>query len=332
MTLSAVTVPELHRMKVEGRKITMLTAYDATIARLVDQAGVDIILVGDSLGMVVQGHRNTLPVTVDHMAYHCACVSRAVSQAHIVGDLPFLSYHVNDDEAVRNAGRLVQEGGAHSVKLEGGRERARTIEAIVRAQIPVMGHVGLTPQSVHVQGGFKVQGRGDEAARRVIDDALAVEEAGAYSVVLEGIPLELAAEVTARLSIPTIGIGAGPGCDGQVLVIYDLLGMDDSFKPKFVKRYAELGRLAREAVGTYLQEVRGGSFPDAAHSFEGTARKGSHLSAVSGYGPTEGRPEGAGQVPPRGGKAAWMAAAGDCPTPMEATGSGPTAGRAASSK
>lgn len=293
MSPTPITVPDLQRMKLEGRKISMLTSYDATFARLVDQAGVDIILVGDSLGMVVQGQRNTLPVTVDHMAYHCACVSRAVSRAHIVGDLPFLSYHISEQEAVRNAGRLVQEGGAHSVKLEGGQERASTIEAIVRAQIPVMGHVGLTPQSVHVQGGFKVQGRGDAAGQKVIDDALAVEEAGAYSIVLEGIPMELAHEVTSRLTIPTIGIGAGPGCDGQVLVIYDLLGMDDSFKPKFVKRFAEVGRVAREAVAAFISEVQDGSFPDAAHSFERSVKKPTHLQAVSGYGPAEGRAAGA---------------------------------------
>lgn len=295
MSPSPVTILDLARAKHEGRKLTMLTAYDATMARLVDGAGIDIILVGDSLGMVMQGHRNTLPVTVDHVVYHCACVSRVVRTAHVVGDLPFLSYHVSVEEAVRNAGRLVQEGGAHSVKLEGGQERARTIEAIVQAQIPVMAHVGLTPQSVHVQGGFRVQGRTEEGARKLIDDALAVEAAGAYAVVLEGIPSELAFEVTQRLSIPTIGIGAGTGCDGQVLVIQDLLGMDDSFKPKFVKRYAEVGRIATEAISRFVSEVRGGQFPDDDHSFHKSVRPTSHLQAVPGYGPSEGAVRVAGR-------------------------------------
>lgn len=282
-------------MKAERTKITMLTAYDATFARLVDEGGVDLILVGDSLGMVVQGHETTLPVTVDHMAYHGAAVSRVVQRAHVVVDMPFLSYHVSIEDAVRNAGRLMKEG-AHSVKLEGGAERAETIRAIVDAQIPVMGHIGLTPQSFHAQGGFKVQGRGDAEAQRILDDALAVQEAGAYSLVLEGIPAELAAEISAALDIPTIGIGAGAGCDGQVLVIYDLLGLDDSFKPKFVKRYASLHSVVTDAIGSYIDEVRTGAFPDADHSFHQKKRAsgqreplpatdGPHLRAV--YGPTD---------------------------------------------
>lgn len=290
-----VTILDLASWKQEGRKITMLTAYDATLARLVDQGGIDLILVGDSLGMVVQGHRNTLPVTVDHVVYHCACVSRVVQRAHVVGDLPFLSYHVSDQEAVRNAGRLIQEGGAHSVKLEGGQERAKTIEAIVKAQIPVMAHVGLTPQSVHVMGGFRVQGRSDEGARRLLDDALAVEQAGAYAVVLEGIPQELAEEVSHSLHIPTIGIGAGPACDGQVLVIQDLLGLDEGFKPKFVKRFAEVGQIAKDAIAAYRDEVRAGQFPDHAHSFHRTVRPGGHLQAVAVYGPSEGAARVAGR-------------------------------------
>ena len=278
-----VTVLDLHRMKAEGRKITMLTAYDAVFARLVDASGVDVILVGDSLGMVVQGHKNTLPVSVEHMAYHGAAVARVTERAHVVVDMPFLSYHVSIEDAVRNAGLLIKEGG-HSVKLEGGAERAATIAAIVQAQIPVMGHIGLTPQSFHAQGGFKVQGRSDSAAQKLMADAIAVQEAGAYALVLEGIPNALAAEISEALHIPTIGIGAGNGCDGQVLVIYDLLGMDKSFKPKFVKRFAELHDVITGAIGDYIGEVRSGAFPDAAHSF-GTKRTGAEPKATGTEGP-----------------------------------------------
>lgn len=292
-----VTVLDLHRMKAENRKITMLTAYDAVFARLVDESGVDVILVGDSLGMVIQGHKNTLPVSIEHMAYHGAAVARVTERAHVVVDMPFLSYHVSIEEAVRNAGLLVKEG-AHSVKLEGGAERADTIRAIVNAQIPVMGHIGLTPQSFHAQGGFKVQGRSDAAAQKLMEDALAVQEAGAYALVLEGIPTALATEISTALHIPTIGIGAGNGCDGQVLVIYDLLGMDKSFKPKFVKRFAQLHDVITGAIGTYIEEVRDGQFPDAAHSF-GTKRKKAAEPKATGteggkpllravYGPSDG--------------------------------------------
>jgi len=308
----AMTVPVLRRMKRDGQKLTMLTAYDSTFARLLDRAGVDIILVGDSVGMVVQGQPNTLAVTVDHMAYHGAAVSRVVERAHVVVDMPFLSYHVSDEEAVRNAGRLVQEGGAHSVKLEGGRERAATIEAIVRAQIPVMAHIGLTPQSFHVQGGFKVQGKTDSEGQRLMEDALAVQAAGAWSIVLEGIPASLATEISEALTIPTIGIGAGNGCDGQVLVIYDVLGMEEDFKPKFVRRYASLGGVVTDAVESYIADVRSGAFPDDAHSFhkrsspraKSTARSAARLTDVGatqdgrpdaplstgGYGPSESLP------------------------------------------
>jgi len=290
-----VTVPDLARMKAERRKITMLTAYDAIFARLVDQGGVDVILVGDSLGMVIQGHDTTLPVTVEQMAYHGAAVARSVDRAHVVVDMPFMSYHVSIEEAVRNAGVLMK-AGAQSVKLEGGAERAATIRAIVNAQIPVMAHIGLTPQSFHAQGGFKVQGRGDDAAQRLMNDALAVQEAGAYSLVLEGIPTRLAAEISAALQIPTIGIGAGNGCDGQVLVIYDLLGMDKSFKPKFVKRFVELQDTITGAIGEFVEEVRSGAFPDEDHSFHDSKRTGTAkatplaepapvLRAV--YGPTD---------------------------------------------
>jgi len=278
-------------MKLESRKITMLTAYDATFARLLDTSGVDVLLVGDSLGMVVQGKQNTLSVTVDQMVYHGAAVSSATRHAHVTVDMPFMSYHVSVEEAVRNAGRLVAEGGAHSVKLEGGKERAATIRAIVDAQIPVMGHVGLTPQSFHAQGGFRVQGRSEEAGRRVLEDALAVQEAGAWCVVLEGIPAPLATEISAQLRVPTIGIGAGNGCDGQVLVIYDLLGMDEEFQPKFVRRYAEAGRLVRKAVGNYIEEVRSGSFPGEENSFKRSPAKHKHVAPASvpegGYGPSD---------------------------------------------
>jgi 3-methyl-2-oxobutanoate hydroxymethyltransferase len=291
---SVVTTLTLRKMKRDGQKISMLTSYDATFARLVDSAGVDIILVGDSLGMVMQGRANTLKVSVDDMAYHGACVSRAVERAHVVVDMPFMSYHVSTTEAISNAGRLVQEGGAHAVKLEGGAERTPVIAAITAAQIPVMGHIGLTPQSYHVQGGFKVQGRGEEASERLLADALAVQEAGAYSLVLEGIPKELASRISDALDIPTIGIGAGNGCDGQVLVIQDLLGMDDRFKPRFVKRYAELGPTIRAAVGSFVADVRSGAFPDDAHSFHTQRRRGPVRvasaavgGAEGGYGPSE---------------------------------------------
>lgn len=283
-----ITVPALRRMKRDGTKITMLTAYDATFARLVDRAGIDIILVGDSLGMVMQGKANTLAVSVDHMAYHGACVTSVTRRCHVVVDMPFMSYHVSPAEAVRNAGRLVQEGGAHAVKLEGGAERAEVIASIVNAQIPVMGHIGLTPQSYHVQGGFKVQGRSDAAAERLMRDALAVQEAGAYSLVLEGIPKDLATKISEALDIPTIGIGAGDGCDGQVLVVQDLLGMDPDFQPKFVKRYADLGNIINAAIGTFIDEVRTGAFPEDDHSFHRKRRGGPVKEAPAGtYGPTD---------------------------------------------
>ncbi|MCK6528385.1 3-methyl-2-oxobutanoate hydroxymethyltransferase [Myxococcota bacterium] len=268
-----VSVLTLRRMKAEQRKITMITCYDATFARLVDATGIDVVLVGDSVGMVVQGHPNTLPVTVDQMIYHGQAVARGMKRAHVVVDMPFMSYHVSVQQAVETAGRLVKEGMAEAVKLEGGRERLQAIEAITRAQIPVMGHLGLTPQSVHAFGGFKVQGKRDDEARRIVEDARAIEEAGAYSLVLEGIPMELAAEITEQVRIPTIGIGAGVHCDGQVLVLYDLLGMDDSFRPKFVKRYAQLGAQVRQAVDAYVEEVRGGVFPDDDQSFHREAAR-----------------------------------------------------------
>lgn len=262
-----VTVRTLARMKAMGKKITMLTAYDHAMARLLDQAGIDTILVGDSLGMVVQGHHDTLQVTMDHIVYHGSIVARAVQRAHVVLDMPFMSYHVSVEQAVENAGRLIKEGQGESVKLEGGTERLEVIEAITRAQIPVLAHVGLTPQSIHAFGGYRIQGWLDDEARRIKDGALAAQQAGAYAIVLEGIPSVLAAEVTELLDIPTIGIGAGDDCDGQVLVINDLLGLDDEFHPRFVKRYADLAGTVRGAVRSYIDEVRSGAFPSEDHSF-----------------------------------------------------------------
>jgi 3-methyl-2-oxobutanoate hydroxymethyltransferase len=266
-----LTINDLRKMKDGGEKIAAVTAYDATAARLVDAAGVDVVLVGDSLGMVVQGHDSTLPVTLDQMIYHTAMVrrglARASGRAHLAGDLPFGSYQASADEAVKSAMRLVSEGGAESVKLEGGSEYAEVIRRIVRAGVPVMGHIGLTPQSVHKMGGYVVQGKDSDKAQQLLKDARALEAAGCYAVVLECIPAELARIITAQLRIPTIGIGAGPHCDGQVLVVTDLLGMDDAFVPKFVKRFAELGEAVKGAVSAYVGEVKARKFPDDAHSF-----------------------------------------------------------------
>jgi 3-methyl-2-oxobutanoate hydroxymethyltransferase len=265
----SVTVPDISRMKERGEKIVMLTAYDAPTASLLDSAGVDILLVGDSVGNVVLGHENTLNVTMEEMVHHTRAVARGATRALVVADMPYLSYHVALRESVRNAGRLVQEGGARAVKIEGGRKRARVIRAIRDAEIPVMGHVGLTPQSVHDFGGFKVQGRSAAAARAILEDALAVQEAGAFSVVLEGIPAELAALITERLSVPTLGIGAGPRCDGQVLVIHDLVGLSPDPVPSFVRKYADLAGVIREACSRFAADVRGGAFPSPAESYHG---------------------------------------------------------------
>ncbi len=267
-----VTIHTLKRLKQSGQKICMLTAYDATFARILDDAGAEVLLVGDSLGMVVQGHDSTLQVTLEQMIYHCAAVSRGTRRAHVVGDMPFMSYQVSVEDAVRNAGRLVTEGGVSAVKLEGGAEFAETVKALTRASIPVMGHLGLTPQSVHKMGGYVVQGRDEQTARKILDDALALEQAGIYSLILEGVPAELARQITQRLSIPTIGIGAGPHCDGQVLVCYDILGMNPGFKPKFVKRYADLHGSITQATEAFFAEVRAGTFPDEEHSFHSKAR------------------------------------------------------------
>lgn len=262
-----VTVPQILRYKEEHRKIVALTAYDYLMSRVVDAAGVDIILVGDSVGSVFSGYENTLPVTMEEMLYHTRAVARGCKRALLVMDMPFLSYQTGVEDAVRNCGRALKEAGAHAVKLEGGVPFARTIRALVDSGIPVMGHVGLTPQSIHRMGGYKVQGREAADQTRIEADARAVEESGAFSVVLEGVPATLAESITRSLRIPTIGIGAGPGCDGQILVIYDLLGLFDDFTPKFVKRYAELKKDALRAVQGYAEEVREGRFPGPEHSF-----------------------------------------------------------------
>ena len=267
-----VTVPDLGRMKAAGERITMVTAYDCAFARLLDEACVDMLLVGDSLGMVVQGSETTLPVTLDEMVYHTRLVSRGAPHALVVGDLPFGSYQASPTQGVESAVRLVKEGGAQAVKLEGGLRMADTIERIASVDIPVMGHVGLTPQSVHRMGGHRVQGRRHGHApggrERVIEDAQAVEAAGAFAVVLECIPLDLAAEITATLSIPTIGIGAGVHCDGQVLVLHDLIGLSNAWTPRFAKRYAEVGREVVRAAAAYVQEVKDGAFPSEAQAFQ----------------------------------------------------------------
>ena len=267
MAPDKVTVPEIRKMKQKGEKITALTAYDYSFSRILDEAGVDILLVGDSLGSVIQGRENTLPVTLGEVIYHTRAVVRGRERALVVADMPFLSFQISVEEAKRNAGKIIQEAGAEAVKLEGGVEMLETIEAIVKIGIPVMGHVGLTPQSLHRFGGYKVQGKEKDQREKIVQDALAVEEGGAFSVVLESIPLDLAQEITRRLSIPTIGIGAGVHCDGQVLVVHDMLGLFDMYTPKFVKRYADLKSVMSEAVRNYNAEVREGKFPDEEHSF-----------------------------------------------------------------
>jgi 3-methyl-2-oxobutanoate hydroxymethyltransferase len=267
MKRDKITIRTLRQMKARGEKITMLTAYDYPMARAVDGAGIEVILVGDSVGMVVLGHPTTLPVTMDDMVHHCKAVARGVSRALLVGDLPFMSYQVSREDALRNAGRLVKEGGAEAVKLEGGQEVLGAVEAIVAAGIPVMGHLGLTPQSYHQMGGYRIQGRTAEAADRLLKDAGALERAGVFSVVLEGIPAEVARRVSESVSVPTIGIGAGPSCDGQVLVTHDMLGLQEDLSPKFVKRYVQGRQLFLEAMRQYRDEVRSGTFPGPEHSY-----------------------------------------------------------------
>jgi len=261
-----VTTHDLGAMKAARTPIVMLTAYDTSSARLVDEAGVDAILVGDSLGMVVLGHDSTLPVTMEDMVHHTRAVVRGTTHALVIADMPFMSFQVTPEDALRNAGRLMAEAGAHAVKLEGGRHMASTVARLVESGIPVMGHVGLTPQSVHQLGGYKVQGRETPVALALIEDCRALEDAGAFSIVLECIPTELAEMVSRELSIPTIGIGAGAGCDGQVQVFHDLLGLGGEFVPRHARRYADVGTVIRDAVAGYASDVRGGAFPSAEES------------------------------------------------------------------
>jgi 3-methyl-2-oxobutanoate hydroxymethyltransferase len=262
------SVLDLPAWKAAGRRLVVLTCYDAAFARLLDRAEVDVLLVGDSLNQVIAGQETTLSATLDQMIYHAAAVRRGAPDTLLFVDLPFLTYQVSVPEAIRNAGRVLQETDANGVKLEGGRHMAETVQALVERGIPVMGHLGLTPQSVHALGGYKVQGRDPAAAGRLLDDARALEAAGACAVVLELVPADVARGISAALVIPTIGIGAGPDCDGQVLVLHDMLGLNEGFSPKFLKRFAELGTSVREAVRAYATEVRGGTYPAKEHSFE----------------------------------------------------------------
>lgn len=262
------TAPEIRSMKEQGRKIAMITAYDAATAKILDEAGADIVLVGDSLGNVVQGLPTTLPVTMDEMIYHTRIVSRGIVNSHLTADMPFLSFQVSKEEALRNAGRLVKEAGAESVKLETTEDNVETVHTIQRAGIPVMGHIGLCPQNFLQMGGYKLQGRGESEALRLLDLAKSVESAGAFSLVLESIPQSLAKEITDLVGIPTIGIGAGPGCDGQVLVINDLLGLSPEPIPKFVKRYSNLREIVLNSTREFIDEVRQGAFPSQENSYD----------------------------------------------------------------
>lgn len=263
-----ITVPAILERKSKGEKIVMLTAYDYPFARIMDDAGVDIILVGDSLGTVVAGHKSTLPVTLRDTIYHTQAVVRGVKRALVVADMPFLTYQTGRRDAIKNCGLAIKEGGAEAVKLEGGENIAELIEKLVGFGIPVMGHVGMTPQSYNQFGGYRIQGREIKQRKKIINDAKALERAGAFAVVLEAIPEDLALEITGQLSIPTIGIGAGAGCDGQVLVLHDLLGLFDDFKPAFVKRYANLKEISHNAIREYIKEVKTGKFPDKEHSYK----------------------------------------------------------------
>lgn len=264
---SPITTASVKEMKREGRRIVMLTAYDYPAAKLADEAGVDMILVGDSLGMVVLGYESTVPVTLEDMVHHTKAVTRGAKHAFVVTDMPFLTYHGTVEEALRNAGRIMQEGLAKAVKIEGGAELAPLIRRCTQAGIPVVGHLGLTPQSVHQLGGYKVQGKTPEAAQKLLDDALALEEAGAFALVMECVPKQLAELVSRKLSIPTIGIGAGSGCDGQVLVYHDILSYGSEHVPKFVKKYGDAGSLIKQAITQYADEVRSGAFPQDEHTF-----------------------------------------------------------------
>ena len=274
-----VTVPAIRARKGPGPALAVVTAYDYTMARLVDAAGVDIILVGDSVGMVVQGLSNTLPVTLDEICYHGRAVARGTTRAHVVGDMPFMSYQVSPDQAVESAGRLMKDGAFESVKLEGGEVVAEHVARIVRAGIPVMGHVGLLPQSVHALGGFRVQGRSADARAKIVADARALEAAGVYAIVLEAIPPDVAEEITRSSGVPTIGIGAGGQCDGQVLVCTDLLGITRDHAPRFARRYAEVGDVVVDAVRRYVDDVRSGVFPSGEHTFKSTVTDNLHADA-----------------------------------------------------
>ena len=290
-----ITTTHLAKMKARGEKLVMVTAYDYPTARLVDEAGVDVVLVGDSLGMVVLGYETTLPVTIEEMLHHTKAVVRGVKRALVVTDLPFLTYQTGPEDATRNAGRLIKEGGAAAVKLEGGIEVCPQVRTLVSAGIPVVGHVGLTPQSIHVFGGYKLQGRGQQAAQKLLADARALEEAGIFCLVLECIPEDVAARISDALTIPTVGIGAGARCDGQVLVLHDLLGITSQLKspsgepihpPWFVKEYSQVGETIREAVTQYSNEVRTGAFPAAEHSFRSTESTAATAAGTSTPSPT----------------------------------------------
>ncbi|MFX1302818.1 MAG: 3-methyl-2-oxobutanoate hydroxymethyltransferase [Promethearchaeota archaeon] len=268
MSLQKVTINDIIEKKKKGEKIVTITAYDYSMAKIVDESDIDLILVGDSLSMVMLGYKNTLSVTMDEMIHHSKAVSRGVSNALLVGDMPFLSYKIDIKEAVRNAGRFIQEGGTEAVKVEGGTEMCLTIEAMIKADIQVMGHIGLTPQAIYEFGGFLVQGKTVEAAKKLILDAKNLEEAGVFSIVLESIPWQIAKLITSSVDIPTIGIGAGPYCDGQIIVIHDMLGIFTEIKPKFVKYFGNIGESIRRALGDYRDEVVNGIYPDREHSYE----------------------------------------------------------------
>ena len=268
-----VTKNTILDMRARGEKIVSLTSYDYLCTKIVDESGVDMILVGDSLGMVVLGYENTLPVTMEEIIHHCKAVARARPKALVIADMPFMSYQASVEDAVRNAGRLVKEGGAESVKLEGGKRYVPVIEAIVHASIPVVGHLGLTPQSLHQFGGYRVQGKDSLSADTLVSDAAALERAGCFAIVLEGIPWQLAQRITEAIAIPTIGIGAGPYCSGQILVVHDMLGIHDKPLPRFVKKYEDLGLRIQEAVSAYVREVKEGRFPAMEHSYDAEGRK-----------------------------------------------------------
>ncbi|KMP11973.1 3-methyl-2-oxobutanoate hydroxymethyltransferase [Candidatus Nitromaritima sp. SCGC AAA799-C22] len=273
-----MTVPGILERKNSAKKIVALTAYDYSFSRLLDATDLDVILVGDSLAMVSLGHETTLPVTMDEMILHTRAVNRGSHNALLVADMPFMSYQVSDEQAIANAGRFIQEAGAEAVKIEGGARMAGRIRAVTDTDIPVMGHIGLTPQSVNRFGGYRVQGKNFKDARQIKQDARKLQEAGVFSIVLEGIPHDLAAEITLDVKVPTIGIGAGPDCDGQILVLHDLLGLGSGFIPKFVKQYASLGEDTMEAVSTYIQEVREGAFPAEEHCYKTKSKKLKRLS------------------------------------------------------